>query len=65
MAGRSHTFAKRQREQKRDKKKREKLDRRKDKGPDDSNAGAPDGVDPDIAHIVPGPQPVPWEQEDI
>lgn len=63
MAGRSHTFAKRQREQKRDKKKREKLERRKDKPGDDSSADAPDGVDPDIAHIVPGPQPVPWEQD--
>jgi hypothetical protein len=26
---------------------------------------APDGVDPDIAHIVPGPQPpLPWQVEE-
>ncbi|WP_437980666.1 hypothetical protein [Sorangium sp. So ce117] len=49
---------KRQKERARQEKQREKdanrLARRKEKGPDDG--GAP-GEDPDIAGIVPGPQP--------
>lgn len=50
---------KRQKEKQRAEKKAEKEARRRarqsDKG---SDPNVPDGVDPDIAHIVPGPQPV-------
>lgn len=63
MAGRggAPTFAKRQRENaKREKKKRkqERLQERR-QGGDDSES-TPAGVDPDIAHIQPGPQPHPF-----
>lgn len=60
MAGAQNTFSggKRAKERQRAEKKAEKQERRRarqsEKGPDD----APEGVDPDIAHIVPGPQPV-------
>ena len=37
----------------------EKKQRRNESGPGDSG-----GVDPDIAGIVPGPQPNPWLDED-
>lgn len=52
------TALKRQKERSRIEKQREKaasrLERRKDKGPNGSDAP---GEDPDIAGIVPGPQP--------
>ncbi len=54
---------KRQKERSREEKRREKADKKKarrDEKPD-RPAGA-DGVDPDIAGIVPGPQPVPEEE---
>lgn len=58
------SFAKRQREIQRQRKKAEKQRRRAEKkrmgGPD-----SPDGVDPDIAGIVPGPQPQPWMEDDL
>lgn len=31
---------------------------------DDSVEDVPEGVDPDIAHIVPGPQRQPWMEDD-
>ena len=67
MAGRggAPTFAKRQRENaKREKKKRkqERREERRQDGGDDRPA--PDGIDPDIAHIQPGPQPHPFLDDD-
>jgi hypothetical protein len=56
MAG-NQTFKKRERERNRDEKKREKERRRQER----QNAPRPDvatGEDPDLAGIVPGPQPV-------
>jgi hypothetical protein len=64
MAGRSgHTFSKRQREQKKARKKKEKAERRaqKKREQEQQAEGAEPAVDPDIAHIEPGPnQPQPW-----
>ena len=59
MAQRSRpTISKRQREQARIAKQKDKMARRAEKAtrPKSGN-GAPDGVDPDIADIRPGPQP--------
>jgi len=56
MAG-NQTFKKRERERARDEKKREKERKRQER----KNSPRPDlapGEDPDIAGIVPGPQPV-------
>ena len=55
MAG-NQTFKKRERERARDEKKREKERRRQER----KNAPRPEagGEDPDIAGIVPGPQPI-------
>jgi hypothetical protein len=54
------SFSKRQKEQARaekNKKKEEKREQRKLERPDKSDVNTA-GVDPDIAHIVPGPQPI-------
>ena len=56
MAG-NQTFKKRERERARDEKRREKERKRQER----KNSPTPDradGEDPDIAGIVPGPQPV-------
>lgn len=66
MAQRSRpTVTKRQREQARITKQKEKAAKRAEKsrqGPADR--ATPDGVDPDIADIRPGPQPPAWWQVD-
>ncbi len=50
---------KRQREQQRQERKAEKEERKAKREQEKANRpDAPDGVDPDIAHIVPGPQPI-------
>lgn len=56
MAG-NQTFKKRERERARDEKKREKERRRQERKNEPRPDVAP-GEDPDIAGIVPGPQPV-------
>ena len=66
MAKSRPTIMKRQRELARQEKRRDKAARRS--MPNQDNAaerpdGADDDYDPDIAHIVPGPQPVPWADE--
>ncbi|MCA9628193.1 MAG: hypothetical protein KC766_11030 [Myxococcales bacterium] len=56
-----NTFAKRQREREKAERKREKALRREQRRQDaavTTDSEVPPGVDPDIAHIVPGPQPV-------
>ena len=66
MAQRSRpTIMKRQREQARIAKQKDKLARRADKARRAaSGQGAPQGVDPDIADIQPGPQPpAAWQVE--
>ena len=64
MTNRNATFAKRQREMKQQEKARNKEQRKAERNkvkPD----GTPveDGVDPDIAGIIPGPQPKPEDEE--
>ncbi len=66
MAQRSRpTITKRQREQARIAKQKDKAARRADKSTRRSpNDGLPEGVDPDIADIRPGPQPLAdWQIE--
>ncbi|CAN5469678.1 hypothetical protein BH09MYX1_BH09MYX1_63370 [soil metagenome] len=62
----STTFVKRQKELQRQQKQRDKLARREErnrtKGDKPADAG---GEDPDIAHIVPGPQPIPEEEGEL
>jgi hypothetical protein len=59
------TFAKRQKERARQDKQREKDAKRKQRRAEGPVPRAPteDGVDPDIAGIVPGPQPIPEEDD--
>lgn len=53
------SFNKRQKEQARLEKQRRKEEKRAERDADRANRAPPEpGVDPDIAHIVPGPQPV-------
>lgn len=64
MAKSRPTIMKRQRELARQEKRRDKAARRAQRAitSDDASAGSA-GIDPDIAHIVPGPQPIPWADE--
>jgi hypothetical protein len=64
MAHKGSTGARRQRERALAERRREKVARRlapKEPRPPRDTA---DGVDPDIAHIVPGPQPVSLDDEE-
>jgi hypothetical protein len=54
---------KRQKERQRAERKGEKEARRKARQAEKTNVDVPDGVDPDIAGIVPGPQPKPEDEE--
>lgn len=67
MANRSRqTFIKRQKERARMEKARQKSEKRSARKEDRDDERAPIGAeDPDIMGIVPGPQPVPWETEDL
>jgi hypothetical protein len=67
MANRTKvTQQKRARERAKQERQQEKTRRREEnrskKSSEPSNAG---GEDPDIAGIVPGPQPIPWNDEDL
>ena len=54
------SFNKRNKEKKRQEKRLEKEQRRKERAEEKGQRGPlEDGVDPDIAGIVPGPQPIP------
>lgn len=60
------TQQKRARERARQERQQEKLRRRDEAKARRANTpNAADGVDPDIAGIVPGPQPKPWDDEDV
>jgi hypothetical protein len=65
MAQRSRpTISKRQREQARIAKQKDKMARRAEKATKPKTDGTPMGVDPDIADIRPGPQPLAdWQLE--
>lgn len=60
------SFAKRQRERERQRKRAEKAARRRERRErgDDDSGDADNGIDPDIAGIVPGPQPHPFLEEE-
>lgn len=55
------TFAKRQKELARKQNKEDKRARAEKRQTERDNKVVPEGVDPDIAGIVPGPQPRPWD----
>lgn len=59
MAGAQNGFSggKRAKERQRAEKKANKEERRRMRQAEKGSADAEDGIDPDIAHIVPGPQP--------
>ena len=57
MSNRVTTFAKRQREQEQKERSKEREQRRVDRRARRTEGAREDGVDPDIAGIVPGPQP--------
>jgi len=59
------SIQKRQKERNRQDKQRDKLAKRQEKKnlPVGDRGAVPPGVDPDIAHIVPGPQPLPETDE--
>jgi hypothetical protein len=60
MSNRNATFAKRQREQTQKEKARLREQRRTERlATKKTSVVGEDGVDPDIAGIVPGPQPIP------
>ena len=66
MAKSRPTIMKRQRELARQEKRRDKAARRTVRGStenEDLPDGADEDYDPDIAHIVAGPQPLPWQDE--
>ncbi len=67
MANRSRqTFLKRQKERARQEKQRLKAEKRAQRKEEkDAAPTAALDVDPDIAGIVPGPQPQPWEVMDV
>jgi len=58
----SVTFNKRQKEKARQDKRKGKQERADERKREKAQRPAPEGdVDPDIAHIIPGPQPIPEE----
>jgi hypothetical protein len=66
-AGPRPTFAKRQRELKKQRAKQDKLAeraRRRAEKADSPDAPQEGEIDPDIAGIVPGPQPLPWDDDE-
>jgi hypothetical protein len=66
LANRSRqTFLKRQKERARQEKQRLKAEKRQQRKADRDATDVALGVDPDIAGIVPGPQPLAWEVVDV
>jgi hypothetical protein len=66
LANRSRqTFLKRQKERARQEKQRLKAEKRQQRKAEREATDAALGVDPDIAGIVPGPQPMAWEVVDV
>ncbi len=65
-ANRQPKISKRQRELSKKRKQQEKAAKmaRRRQSRDYAGDDAPPNVDPDIAHIVPGPQPQPWMEDD-
>jgi hypothetical protein len=66
MSNRNATFAKRQREQNQKERARQREQRRAERRSridSDPGVAVQPGEDPDIAGIVPGPQPLPYDEE--
>ena len=63
MSNRNATFAKRQREMNQKEKARQKEQRKNERKGKEGAPVSEDGVDPDIAGIIPGPQPKPEEDD--
>jgi hypothetical protein len=62
MANKGRTsFAKRQKEIARQERAREKAAKRVERKDEKGKVSRPEGEDPDIAGIVPGPQPLPYD----
>jgi hypothetical protein len=59
------TQNKRARERARQERRQEKEARRAEKARQPARPAAADGEDPDIAGIIPGPQPSPWDDEGV
>jgi hypothetical protein len=60
------TVQKRNKEKNRQEKQQEKAAKRRERKIEKENRPPPaPGVDPDIADIVPGPQPHPWNDADV
>ncbi len=58
----STSFLKRQKERQRQEKQRDKNAKKEDRAKNKPDKPAVEGgEDPDIAGIIPGPQPIPWE----
>ena len=55
------TFAKRQKEIARQERAREKAQKRVERKETKGKVERPEGYDPDIAGIIPGPQPLPYD----
>jgi hypothetical protein len=58
------TFLKRQKELARQERQRNKSEKRAQRRAEKEKPQMVGGMDPDIAGIVPGPQPLPWELEE-
>jgi hypothetical protein len=58
----SHAFTKRQKERQRQEKQREKEAKRRQRREERAGSSTAAGEDPDLAGIVPGPQPVAFEE---
>jgi hypothetical protein len=66
LANRSRqTFLKRQKERARQEKQRLKAEKRQQRKTDRDATDVSVGEDPDIAGIVPGPQPLAWDVVDV
>jgi hypothetical protein len=66
LANRSRqTFLKRQKERARQEKQRLKAEKRQQRKTDRDPTDVSVGEDPDIAGIVPGPQPLAWDVVDV
>ncbi|MFQ5792046.1 MAG: hypothetical protein ACE5JI_16360 [Acidobacteriota bacterium] len=59
------TFSKRQKELARQERQRLKAEKRAQRKSERTRRAGVGGEDPDIAGIVPGPQPVPWEDQGV
>ena len=63
MGNSQNAFMKRQRELQSSQRRKEKAARKAERAAQKTDHVESD-VDPDIAHIVPGPQPLPWDDEE-